>query len=137
MYDKFKKHYLVLAKKPLSTTQRGILFGAGAVLAFAAFALPVAAVGGISAPAATTTGALALIGDMQIGVGMAGLLTFLVGGGLMGTTYKLLDSYNKREVMREFRKLDYKEVAQLFSEVLLRIDHAQKNNVKFSVQRIC
>lgn len=135
MFEKFKKHYLVLAKQPLSSKQKWILAGTAGAVLFAAFALPVAAIGGATAAAPITTAALAGIGfaDMQIGVGMIGLLTFLIGGSIMGATYKALDSYNKGEVKREFRKMEFKQVAQLFSIVLMRIDHAQKtmSNVVF------
>ena len=125
--NRFQKLYFEIAKKPLSTAQKGTLIGIGVLSAAALFLLPIALAGGVAASAATTTSALAAVGlgDMQIGIGVLSLCSAMAGGAAMGVAYHGMAQANRQELKNEFQKLDFEEAARLLTIRTLLIERSK------------
>ncbi len=100
-----EQNYSCIAKKELSTVQKGLLVSASAVALIGCLCFPIFFVGGVGASASTTTSMLAFAGDMQAGVGLLSLGSITLGALFVGLSYYGLDSYNKKIAKDEFRKL--------------------------------
>ena len=111
--DKLEANFNKIAPKSLSNVQKGLLATTAALSLTGVFILPVVAVGGVAASAATTTAALAAFGitDMQIGAGTLALGALLVGATATGAVYGSMKLYNNEKVKQSFKKLTADEQA--------------------------
>ncbi len=117
IHKNLESTYKFLAKQPLSSAQKGTLVGLGVISAALCVAAPIVAVGGITASAATTTGALAAIGfgDMQLGVGILAAIGILAGGLSCGAVYMIENEHNKQRVVSDFRKMSFDQAVLMLS----------------------
>lgn len=100
-------NYSAISPNSLSTLQKGLLLGAAATALAGVVIMPVLLAAGAGASAAATTAALAAhgFGDMQIGVGVVALESFILGAAITGIAYGGMKLYNSAKIKKEFLSL--------------------------------
>lgn len=105
--NSLESHYKKIANQGLSNTQKGVLIGAAALSLVGIALLPTLIGGGVAASAATTTALVAAhgIGDLQIGLGLISLETFIFCAAFTGAAFGGMKLYNSEKVRQEFKNL--------------------------------
>ena len=131
MKRSIEEEYTRLAKQPMSSNQKALLFGVAAV-AVATAVVPTLAFAGASASGITggLAGFGALIGlggTMVEGIGLVAIAELLADGLVVGATYALMDAHNKAVIKKSFREMDYNTAAQTLAIKSYLLSHAKQH----------
>ena len=131
--NKIEKIYCKLAKQPLSTKQKWMLFGTAA-LAISTFVVPQIAFANI-ASGGSILGGLAAAGNAVgaangmaaiTGIGVLGVGEVLADSALIGITYSAMNGYNKNIVKQSVRDMNCDQIALKLAIKCVLMEHAKE-----------
>lgn len=112
-----EENFKLIAKKPLNDTQKKVLYGAIATSIAVSILVP----------------SIGMSGLVAAGSGLAAKGVLLTTGSLLFSaaliygTYKIMDTYNKEQIKKQFKKLSSEETAIYLSIQAMVISHLKKN----------